>query len=321
MPILSQYNRSLAPHVTILTIILLAFLLVIAGVSSAKMQTLDAQIQQVMGIDTPVTQPMSELLHHTQSAGELHWLDNALRVMVAILGLLVILSAAQLVYARRKTAPSQLAKRLLEKSREADALGSGSLQIGGAATGLALEINKIMALFADEEAMRDEAHQQLLAIATLDPLTGAYNRYCWREEILQQIQLAKRGYQFSLIAFDVDHLKRVNDQHGRQVGDDLLQHLVKLVLQRVRKADRLFRLSEQTFVILLPMQNEQVAEQIAQQLQALCQQFRQPALPSFTISLGVSEFRDLDSEESLLKRVTSALQEAKTLGRNQVVAK
>ncbi|MGX9460774.1 diguanylate cyclase [Shewanella sp. A14] len=183
---------------------------------------------------------------------------------------------------------------------------------------LELDLKLLMQRLSKEITDRKQIETELLLLATVDKLTGAYNRHKWDEQFHIEINLARRGSVFSLILLDVDHFKQINDQYGHQVGDQILKHLAANFKKRLRSVDLLFRVGGEEFAILLPMQNVEAASQLAEQLRSLVELFSQVDLPPYTISFGVTEFCEADNEESMFKRADQALYLAKSSGRNQV---
>ncbi|ELS3716235.1 GGDEF domain-containing protein [Vibrio fluvialis] len=182
------------------------------------------------------------------------------------------------------------------------------------------DIKAVMSRLAKEITCREQVEKQLLTLATQDKLTGAYNRHKWEEQIHMQLNLAQRGgYPFGLILLDVDYFKRVNDQFGHQVGDQLLKRMVSELQQRIRSTDMLFRLGGEEFAILLPMQDIESACKLAESLRSQMELLQVGNLPAFTISIGVTSYHDMDSEASIFRRADMALYRAKAQGRNQVV--
>ncbi|EKO3399589.1 GGDEF domain-containing protein [Vibrio fluvialis] len=182
------------------------------------------------------------------------------------------------------------------------------------------DIKAVMSRLAKEITCREQVEKQLLTLATQDKLTGAYNRHKWEEQINMQLNLAQRGsYPFGLILLDVDYFKRVNDQFGHQVGDQLLKRMVSELQQRIRSTDMLFRLGGEEFAILLPMQDIESACKLAESLRSQMELLQVDNLPAFTISVGVTSYHDMDSEASIFRRADMALYRAKAQGRNQVV--
>ncbi len=254
---------------------------------------------------------------------EFLFVNSALGFVAIILGLGLTFYIVQIFIKRIQRIQGEIRtiNDSLEHGQPIPATPLSDLESKDELAGLEHEIQQVMLRLSDEITQREQVEKQLMVLATQDKLTGAYNRHKWDEEFERQIQLAKRGYQFSLIMIDVDHFKQVNDKHGHHIGDRLLKVLATLLTKRLRKSDLLFRLGGEEFAIILPMLDGCAARVLADELRKRVEQFRQHDLPSFTISLGVSAFHELDNQESLYRRADSALYEAKTLGRNQVVVK
>ena len=128
----------------------------------------------------------------------------------------------------------------------------------------------------------------------------------------------RHGDALSLIMFDIDHFKAVNDTYGHDVGDKVLITLTKLITKHLRTNDVFARWGGEEFVILLPRTNVDVAYNKAQELRQLIEQYHDDTIPSITVSLGITEVLDTDKEQSCFKRVDKALYQAK-VKRNDVV--
>ncbi|WP_432455343.1 MULTISPECIES: GGDEF domain-containing protein [unclassified Agarivorans] len=201
-----------------------------------------------------------------------------------------------------------------ERSLEKEGLRSSQDEL----VELEQELKLMMRRLTKEITNREQVEQQLLVLATQDKLTGAYNRHKWDEQLQVQLNLAKRGGQFSLILLDIDFFKLINDQHGHQVGDQVLIHMVAALKERLRNVDQLFRLGGEEFAILLPLQDAAAATHLAEVLREMIEQINHEDLPRYTISIGVTEYLKNDNEESIIKRVDKALYRAKSEGRNRV---
>lgn len=177
------------------------------------------------------------------------------------------------------------------------------------------------------QRMRTLALNQISArwrvLATLDDLTGVYNRRTFLDRLGTEIARAQR-YQraLSLIMLDADHFKRVNDQYGHAAGDQVLKALIGLCLQDIRQVDFIGRLGGEEFAIGLPETALSGAESAAERLRLAVETALVPmdgGTVRFTISLGVTQLLDTgEDSEALLKRVDQALYEAKSRGRNRV---
>jgi diguanylate cyclase (GGDEF)-like protein len=164
-----------------------------------------------------------------------------------------------------------------------------------------------------------ELQRRLLAQAITDPLTGAYNRRYMEARLEEALQGARRRPEpVSLLMVDVDHFKRVNDEHGHKAGDGVLRGLVQLLRHRARAVDLLFRMGGEEFVLLLADTPEDAAAGVAEELR---QAIAATALLDgkvVTASLGVAGARPDDTVESWLRAADAAMYAAKEAGRNRV---
>ncbi|NLI82503.1 MAG: diguanylate cyclase [Deltaproteobacteria bacterium] len=158
----------------------------------------------------------------------------------------------------------------------------------------------------------------------LDPLTGIPNRRAYDLRIREEMQRYHRYQQsFSLLLFDVDHFKGVNDTYGHWAGDKCLKEIIKRIKPAMRECDFLARYGGEEFVVILPgtdRENSQaVGERLRQMIEKthfLCKGQKIP----LTISVGVTSIQPSDRDEAgLFNRVDAAMYEAKRSGRNKVV--
>ncbi len=165
-----------------------------------------------------------------------------------------------------------------------------------------------------------DLHRRLLAQATVDPLTGAFNRRHMERCVGEAIERQRRTTApASVLLIDIDHFKRINDQLGHATGDSVLTAIVSLIRKRARKLDLLFRIGGEEFMLLLPDTREADAQALAEQL---CTSIAGSALlegRQVTASIGVSELRPAESLDSWMKRADDAMYAAKKAGRNRVV--
>jgi diguanylate cyclase (GGDEF)-like protein len=182
------------------------------------------------------------------------------------------------------------------------------------------ELNQALNEVGDLAVQLSSALSQVEQLAVTDSLTETYNRRKFDEIVLQehaQVQSGKRP--FSVIMFDIDFFKRVNDCFGHSVGDQVLQHLCRVVRGLIRHADLLIRWGGEEFLILLPTTFLDEAVPMAERIRFEVEQEAFPVAGQITISLGVAQFHSEESVDSLLKRVDAALYRAKQQGRNRVV--
>ena len=160
-------------------------------------------------------------------------------------------------------------------------------------------------------------------LATFDSLTGALNRRVLQLAGEQEVLRWQRyGETFAVLLLDIDHFKSINDRHGHQVGDRVLQQVVKAVRTPLRKTDVLGRYGGEEFVVLLPVTDAETALALGERVRAAVQDMpgAQPDGSNTTTSVGVSCVRAGDeSFEALLLRADQALYQAKAEGRNRVV--
>lgn len=177
---------------------------------------------------------------------------------------------------------------------------------------------------------RAVTYAEILKHATLDALTGFYNRGQLEERIRQEIASSiRQKTPLCAIMTDIDFFKRVNDTYGHACGDLILKTVSKVMRSQLREYDIAGRYGGEEFAILLPFtkitEAKMVAERLRKAIEATEIDLTQvnPDSPdkniSVTISLGVYEFRPNDAEDDLLKNADKALYEAKKSGRNKVI--
>jgi diguanylate cyclase (GGDEF)-like protein len=166
---------------------------------------------------------------------------------------------------------------------------------------------------------RIKIEHKLKQLATIDSLTKVYNRYKINEIIEQQIARSKRyGETFSVVMFDIDYFKKVNDTYGHYVGDLVLKKLSELISQNIREVDSFGRWGGEEFMLLLHKANKAEAVYIAEKLRKMIENFSIENRYKITISIGVTSFVKNDTKTSLLERVDQALYASKKGGRNRV---
>lgn len=163
--------------------------------------------------------------------------------------------------------------------------------------------------------------KQLKAQTYIDELTKINNRKSYNERIEELIAEYKRyDVEFSMIMFDIDFFKLVNDNYGHHIGDEVLIHLAKLVKSYIREGDYFFRVGGEEFIILLKHTHINEATKFAENIRKKVEnELNIIDDKKITISLGVTEVRKDDSVKTLYKRVDKCLYSAKNSGRNRVV--
>ncbi|RLK48230.1 diguanylate cyclase with PAS/PAC sensor [Alkalispirillum mobile] len=166
---------------------------------------------------------------------------------------------------------------------------------------------------------RVRIEDELKRAATTDALTGLANRLSFEQLLEREYERARRyDCPLSLVMFDLDLFKDINDQHGHEAGDAVLRALAGLVLANVRTADTVARWGGEEFMILLPETGLRSAEILAEKLRERVAAHRFAHGDPVTASFGVSALREDDTRKDLLRRVDEALYRAKHLGRDRV---
>ncbi len=157
--------------------------------------------------------------------------------------------------------------------------------------------------------------------ASHDKLTGLFNRNRFDELYSKEIKRAKRyNNDLSLIIFDIDNFKMINDNYGHQIGDEVLKEMAKIILNNVREQDINVRWGGEEFLILLPQTNLLGASTVANKIRSSVETnvFTSNSL-CITASFGVTQLLENDDESSLIARSDKFLYEAKKSGKNKVV--
>jgi diguanylate cyclase (GGDEF)-like protein len=181
------------------------------------------------------------------------------------------------------------------------------------------ELNRALAELGDLAAQLNESLHQVEHLAVTDSLTETFNRRKFDELVVEEHNRATHADDpFSLIMFDIDHFKQINDRYGHSAGDRVLQHLCHLLRGLIRQGDQLIRWGGEEFLILLPTTRIEAAGPFAERIRRQVEEEPFPEVGGLTISLGVAQLQDRDDIDSLLKRVDNALYQAKQDGRNRV---
>jgi diguanylate cyclase (GGDEF)-like protein len=181
--------------------------------------------------------------------------------------------------------------------------------------------------FTYHDMLDESFHQQMHEAAQRDALTKAYNKRYFLDQLEKELAYARRhNTSLSLLMFDVDHFKRVNDTYGHLAGDYVLARLARVVSGTLRAEDLFARYGGEEFCILcrgVPLNHAGVlAERVRQTVQSTPFEHEGTAMP-ITISIGVAAHPELPIETTaqLIAAADEALYEAKRGGRNRVLLK
>jgi diguanylate cyclase (GGDEF)-like protein len=163
--------------------------------------------------------------------------------------------------------------------------------------------------------------ERVKQLAYLDGLTGIFNRRFFELRIMEEIERARRyGTGMAVIMADIDQFKRLNDEFGHVLGDEVLRQVSSLFHQQLRKIDVVCRYGGEEFAILLTQTSAQHAMNIAEKLRKMVAGWQFPGVPrTVTISAGAAAFPEHGTtRDALVRAADSALYAAKQAGRNRV---
>jgi len=177
-----------------------------------------------------------------------------------------------------------------------------------------------------EQSLR-EANAKIQQLSITDPLVGIYNRRYLNDQLMHEVERARRyGYPLAAVMADLDLFKQINDQHGHQVGDEVLRGFVEVAKAAIRASDWLARYGGEEFVVVLPETDLGGAGKTADKIRTACAStpIATAAGPvTITASFGVAalDFGNgpvATAAESLLRQADEALYRSKHDGRNRV---
>lgn len=168
------------------------------------------------------------------------------------------------------------------------------------------------------------AEQKLVEMASRDFLTGLFNRREMFARLECEVSRAiRRDKPLSIIMFDIDHFKKLNDNYGHDMGDDVLRELSRMIQKTVRQYDIVCRYGGEEFLVVTPDATDEEAMILAERLRCVALEIALPHGPektmvSFSISAGVAQMIKVEPVEKTISRADSALYRAKEGGRNRV---
>ncbi len=185
-----------------------------------------------------------------------------------------------------------------------------SAESGPAVVGMGIDIS-----------YRHMLESELRRRATTDALTGVFNRLKMEELLEQELKKSERySTPLSIVMFDVDYFKRVNDTFGHDVGDDVLRQVAQLTSCQLRDVDALARWGGEEFMIVATSTAATEILVLAERVRLAIAQHSFPVVGHVSASFGLGEFLHNETQKDFIKRVDDALYAAKKAGRNCVVA-
>ena len=153
--------------------------------------------------------------------------------------------------------------------------------------------------------------------AAYDALTSVWNRRSYETEIETEVYRSRRYKRnMSLIVFDIDHFKSINDKYGHKTGDAVLATAANVAKQHIRQSDSLFRIGGDEFAVVVPEANTAQAYEVMEKIRQAIEQHSFAPVERVTISAGVSELGDDMNPADLFNQADNALYQAKQNGRN-----
>jgi diguanylate cyclase (GGDEF)-like protein len=174
-----------------------------------------------------------------------------------------------------------------------------------------MELSKVIGIILEKYKLR--------LSASIDKLTGTLTRKYLEEALDEQIEISSQTKgKFSLIMYDLDHFKMVNDKFGHRTGDYALKRVCDVVMENIRDTDIVGRYGGEEFIVILPNTDIEDAQRVAEKLRSKIEQEKILDNRPITVSLGVAEY-PLHGEwqDELVERVDQALYVAKHQGRNR----
>lgn len=169
-------------------------------------------------------------------------------------------------------------------------------------------------------------HNQMQKLAAIDGLTGVYNRRFGAIRLQEEYGRSIRAnLPISILLFDIDHFKNVNDTYGHLIGDRVLMSIAKTAMAAIREGDVLLRYGGEEFLCILPGANQNDARLIAERIRVMVMDSVVKNVDQeikVTISVGIATFPspDIDNCEQFIQLADSAMYTAKETGRNRIVA-
>jgi diguanylate cyclase (GGDEF)-like protein len=161
--------------------------------------------------------------------------------------------------------------------------------------------------------------ERLRELSEIDPLTLVFNRRKFFELIDLEVAKCKRYKRpLSLIMYDLDNFKRINDEFGHQAGDRVLKTTSGMVSAMIRKVDIFARYGGEEFILLCPETGLDGSLTLAERIKGLIEKHNSLGSGKVTVSVGVAEYNGQDTVDAFIEKADKALYIAKKKGRNRV---
>lgn len=177
--------------------------------------------------------------------------------------------------------------------------------------------------FEAVEKIVRKSRKRLATLAHADKLIGLYNRQYFDKNAGAELRrMEEAGRPLAVLFIDLDHFKRINDEHGHRKGDDVLRAVAWLIQKACRKTDLVARYGGEEIVVVLPNTARADALKVAEEIRAIVEEQTSTMLAiPVTVSIGAAVFpEDGRTLEAILERADRALYAAKRAGRNRVMS-
>jgi two-component system cell cycle response regulator len=187
-----------------------------------------------------------------------------------------------------------------------------------------IKIGRTIFKFLSGGNIENAYHEEIYRLTTVDGLTQVYNKRYFLENLERELSRCHRyGRDLSLLIFDIDHFKNINDTFGHLAGDHVLKQMAELVKANIRREDFMARYGGEEFAIILPEIDHSRAMVMGEKVRKLVEAeqfvFEDTHMPT-TVSIGVATVDDTIAEAAeLIKLADTNLYEAKRAGRNRVI--
>lgn len=166
---------------------------------------------------------------------------------------------------------------------------------------------------------RKAREAELDRLASMDPLTGLWNRRRGEEQLAQEIRNPRPGIPMALFLLDIDHFKMANDADGHNAGDLLLRDIAHLLRELAQENDTVIRWGGDEFMVLATGYTAEAAMRLAESIRVTCSERLLLGGAPVAVSIGIAALRTGDDASSWVARADSALYDAKRSGRNRAV--
>jgi diguanylate cyclase (GGDEF)-like protein len=239
-------------------------------------------------------------------------------IVIILLIMIVFITIITILFSKTITQPLDLLTNAIKNLGTGDLSKRVDIKYNNELGVLADCFNKSL----DELEKMNDSVEYFAKLSVTDSLTQIYNRIKLHSELDIEIKRYTRTQsKLSLVMFDIDHFKKINDTYGHDVGDVTLIDLVKLVQKNIRETDIFVRWGGEEFMLLLIDTDLENAKLMTEKIRKKIELFSFKEIDRLTCSFGITQLNNKDTKESIIKRVDEVLYDAKNNGRNRIESK